>query len=64
MMMDKRFQTEIDSKCSAYKIIDTEAKKYNLPEMAVSRYSNRYGDAHNVEKLLSKGWEHFVRNPR
>lgn len=57
-----RFIVEVNE-YKAYKIIDTQAKKWNMPEKAVSIYFNSKDTAEIIATFLNNEWLNFLRNP-
>lgn len=49
---------------SYYRVIDTNAKRWNMPEQAVSIFFGKRDDAQAVANLLNKEWARFLANPR
>jgi len=57
-----RFYPERDN-CDAFYIYDSEAKKWNMSEKAVTLYFKHYDDARQVANALNKEWQRFLHNP-
>ena len=59
--MKPRFTVEKDNQ--AFKIVDNECKRWNMPKMAVSIFfGNRYR-ADEICNLLNNEWNRFQANP-
>lgn len=57
----RRFKIEKEND-KAWKVVDTQAKLYNMPEQAVSLFLEQ-GAAIRICLILNEQWEGFVANP-
>lgn len=61
-----RFEIEqmAEGKDSYYRVKDTQAKRWNLPEQAVTIFFGKRDDAQATANALNREWSRFLANPR